>query len=233
MHGSLKRSGVMLVGCLTIVVGLLVGCLPSQPAPAATRTKIVTGLFAFPSLSAPVIEIVKAKGLAEKNGLDLETKSYSDASAFYTDLTKKQIADKVTVMCFSEFGRRVEQNSTDGTDHGAAGPMFVCGPKVNGGLHGTHPSLENLSQGDLAFTTDFRTVYAAMLRDWLNADPDAVLKAHFDPLPLIKGAAPPATETPAPAPETAAAAAQPAPSGDMMQMNGGAMNAAPPEKPKQ
>lgn len=151
-------------------------------------------------------------------------------AAFYTDLSKKAIADKVTVMCFSEFGRRVEQNANDGTDHGAAGPMFVCGPKVQGGLYGAHPSLENLAQGDLAFTTDFRTVYAAMLRDWLNSDPDAVLKAHFDALPLIKGAQPPVpAETTAPPADTAAAAAPPATDGMTgMQPMGGT----PAEKPK-
>ena len=99
---------------------------------------------------------------------------------------RKQIADKVTVMCFSEFGRRVEQNSTDGTDHGAAGPMFVCGPKVNGGLHGTHPSLENLSQGDLAFTTDFRTVYAAILDKWLNWPAAPILGEGFPPADVLQ-----------------------------------------------
>jgi uncharacterized protein (DUF1501 family) len=149
-------------------------------------------------------------------------------SAFYVDLGKKNIADKVTVMCFSEFGRRVEQNANDGTDHGAAGPMFVCGPKVQGGVYGTHPSLDTLEQGDLAFTTDFRTVYAAMLTHWLNADADAVLKAHFDPLPLIKGVqpvAPPATQ---PTTQPAGPAAPPA-GGDMMQGGGmqGAMTGPP------
>jgi NitT/TauT family transport system substrate-binding protein len=92
MTRSLKRSRGMLIGCLAVAVALMVGCMPAQQTPAAaTRTKIVTGLFAFPSLSAPVIEIVKVKGLAEKNGLDLETKSYSDASAFYTDLLTGEV----------------------------------------------------------------------------------------------------------------------------------------------
>lgn len=105
--------------------------------------------------------------------------------AFYDDLGKKGIADKVTTMVFSEFGRRVEQNANDGTDHGAAGPMFVVGPKVRGGFHGEHPSLDKLDRGDLAFTTDFRRVYASMLKGWLNADPKAVLGEEFGVLPLL------------------------------------------------
>ena len=105
--------------------------------------------------------------------------------AFYDDLGAKKIADKVTTMVFSEFGRRVEQNANDGTDHGAAGPMFVVGPKVKPGLHGSHPDLAALDNGDLKFTTDFRTVYAGLLKDWLNSDPTDVLRGEFEPMPLI------------------------------------------------
>ena len=105
--------------------------------------------------------------------------------AFYDDLGAKKIADKVTTMVFSEFGRRVEQNANDGTDHGAAGPMFVVGPKVKPGLHGSHPDLSALDNGDLKFTTDFRTVYAGLLKDWLNSDPTDVLRGEFEPMPLI------------------------------------------------
>ena len=105
--------------------------------------------------------------------------------AFYDDLGAKKIADKVTTMVFSEFGRRVEQNANDGTDHGAAGPMFVVGPKVKPGLHGAHPDLAALDNGDLKFTTDFRTVYAGLLKDWLNSDPTDVLRGEFEPMSLI------------------------------------------------
>ncbi|HEX8341460.1 MAG TPA: DUF1501 domain-containing protein, partial [Tepidisphaeraceae bacterium] len=90
-------------------------------------------------------------------------------------------------MCFSEFGRRVQQNDSNGTDHGAAGPMFLVGGKVKGGLHGAMPSLEKekLDDGDLRYTTDFRRVYATLLDQWLNTDSVAVLKNKFEPMALV------------------------------------------------
>lgn len=105
--------------------------------------------------------------------------------SFYKDLTVKGLADKVTVMIFSEFGRRVNQNDSNGTDHGSAGPMFVIGPKVKGGLHGVHPSLNDLDSGDLKFTTDFRRVYASVLQGWLNADASRVLGGAFEPVAVL------------------------------------------------
>jgi uncharacterized protein (DUF1501 family) len=105
--------------------------------------------------------------------------------AFITDLKAKGVADKVTVMCFSEFGRRVEENNSNGTDHGTAGPMFLLGGKVKGGLHGTYPSLADLDSGDLKYTTDFRRVYATLLDDWLNVSSADVLKSKFERMDLI------------------------------------------------
>src|SRR5439155_23413508 len=96
--------------------------------------------------------------------------------AFFKDLGAKGMADKVSLMCFSEFGRRVAQNDSGGTDHGTAGPMFVAGGKVKGGLYGSYPALDNLDQGDLKFTTDFRRVYATMLDHWLNSESTKLLK---------------------------------------------------------
>ena len=119
------------------------------------------------------------------NHQNLLSEVADNVKAFRDDLRAKGVADKVTVMAFSEFGRRVEQNANDGTDHGAAGPMFVVGTKVNGGFHGEHPSLTDLDRGDLKFTTDFRRVYGTMLKGWLNADPAAVLKAEYESLPLL------------------------------------------------
>ncbi len=139
-----------------------------------------------------------------------------NVKAFRDDLKVKGIADKVTVMVFSEFGRRVEQNASNGTDHGAAGPMFVVGPKVQGGIHGEHPSLDNLVAGDLGFTTDFRRVYSGLLRDWLNADPATVLKGTFDAIPLIAGIAQPVPPPAPPVAEPAAAPPAAAPAGDGM-----------------
>ena len=106
-------------------------------------------------------------------------------AAFQKDLEKKGYGEKVCVMCFSEFGRRVNQNNSGGTDHGAAGPMFVVGSKVNGGVYGEYPSLTDLTDGDLKYTTDFRRVYATLLNKWLNSDASAVLKNSFETMAFL------------------------------------------------
>lgn len=107
--------------------------------------------------------------------------------AFHKDLGAKGYGDKVVTMCFSEFGRRVAQNDSNGTDHGTAGPMFVCGNKVKGGLFGDYPSMEAeaIKDGDLKYTTDFRRVYSTLLDRWLAADSAAVLKNRFEPIALL------------------------------------------------
>jgi uncharacterized protein (DUF1501 family) len=109
----------------------------------------------------------------------------SSIAAFYQDLTAKGFADKVTIMCFSEFGRRVQQNDSNGTDHGAAAPMFIIGGKVKGGLHGEYPSLSDLDGGDLKYNVDFRRVYATLLEKWLNADSSVVLGNKFESMDFI------------------------------------------------
>ena len=107
--------------------------------------------------------------------------------AFMKDL-KTQGNDKKTVVAsFSEFGRRVAENASRGTDHGTAAPMFVFGPAVKGGIYGEHPSLRpgDLDQGDLRFNTDFRSVYATILSNWLKADSEKILGGSFKTLPLL------------------------------------------------
>jgi len=105
---------------------------------------------------------------------------------FVQDLTRIGRADDVAIMMFTEFGRRVEENASLGTDHGTATPMFVIGNGVEGGLHGRHPSLTDLDDGNLKMTTDFRRVYATMIRDWLGyKDPESILKGSFESLPLF------------------------------------------------
>ena len=83
-------------------------------------------------------------------------------------------------MTFSEFGRRVRENGSRGTDHGAASCLFVAGPSIKGGVVGKHPSLADLDAGDLKFHTDFRRVYATLLDGWLGCDGKAVLGAKWD-----------------------------------------------------
>jgi len=83
------------------------------------------------------------------------------------------------VMTFSEFGRRVTQNASGGTDHGAAAPMFMFGKAVNQGIVGQHPSLTKLDQGDLIYTVDFRSVYSTVLQKWLDTPSKPILGAQF------------------------------------------------------
>ncbi len=106
---------------------------------------------------------------------------FADAvKAFQTEMNKAGHADRVLTMAFSEFGRRVGENASGGTDHGAAGPMFLFGNMVETGIVGKHPSLADLDKGDLKYTTDFRQVYAAVLDQWMKADSAAVLGKKFE-----------------------------------------------------
>lgn len=88
-------------------------------------------------------------------------------------------------MTFSEFGRRVAQNGSNGTDHGAAAPMFMAGGGAKPGLFGQYPSLTKLSDGDLIHTVDFRSVYATVLDKWLRAPSELVLGRKFPLLPIV------------------------------------------------
>jgi uncharacterized protein (DUF1501 family) len=102
---------------------------------------------------------------------------------FVEDMARLGRANEVAVMIFTEFGRRVEENGSLGTDHGTATPMFVIGKGVKGGFYGTPPSLTDLDDGNLKMTTDFRRVYATMIKEWLGYDDvAAVLKGPFAPL---------------------------------------------------
>ena len=106
----------------------------------------------------------------------------SDAvSAFVRDLERIGRADDVALMIFSEFGRRVPENVTLGTDHGAANVMFVVGNGVKGGHYGEVPSLTKLAEGDnLAYTTDFRRVYQTLISGWLeHGGSDEILRDEF------------------------------------------------------
>jgi uncharacterized protein (DUF1501 family) len=110
----------------------------------------------------------------------------SSIGMFFQTLGSGEAAsDRVLVMTYSEFGRRVKENGSQGTDHGSGSCMFVAGNKVAGGLVGKHPSLSDLTDGDLRFHTDFRRVYATLLEDWLGVASRDVLADRFEKLPLI------------------------------------------------
>ncbi len=109
---------------------------------------------------------------------------------FTTGLKEDGLLDRVLLMTFSEFGRRVAENASQGTDHGAAAPLFVIGGNIRPGLHGRHPSLEpaKLDRGDLKWHTDFRSIYTSVLKDWLRADATKILGSKFKSLDLFKRA---------------------------------------------
>ncbi len=106
--------------------------------------------------------------------------------AFCDDLAGQGNLERVMVVAFSEFGRRVRENGSRGTDHGYGGVMFVAGGAVTPGWHGQAPSLTDLDRGDLKHHVDFRAVYAGILRDWLKTDAAAVLGGEFGGVSVVK-----------------------------------------------
>ena len=107
--------------------------------------------------------------------------------AFYNDLRNQGLLNDTLVLQFSEFGRRISENGSQGTDHGAAGVMMAMGGTVRGGIYGTaasldpnpaNPTLEN-NGGDVRYETDFRSVYARVLDGWLGADSVSILGGDF------------------------------------------------------
>ncbi|HLX57102.1 MAG TPA: DUF1501 domain-containing protein, partial [Ktedonobacteraceae bacterium] len=111
---------------------------------------------------------------------NLMTTLANGLSAFYNDLAAHSKADNVVVMTWSEFGRRVEENGSQGTDHGTAAPMFVLGNPINKGIFGEPSSLSDLDpNGNLKYTVDFRSVYATVLDRWMGASSKDVLGADY------------------------------------------------------
>jgi uncharacterized protein (DUF1501 family) len=106
-------------------------------------------------------------------------------AAFIDDM-ERNAARRVIVLAFSEFGRRAAENASAGTDHGTAGPVFLTGSGLAGVLHGAHPDLANLVDGDPVFAVDFRQVYATVLEDWLNVASEPVLGQKFERLALFQ-----------------------------------------------
>jgi uncharacterized protein (DUF1501 family) len=107
--------------------------------------------------------------------------------AFIDDVSQHGHGDRVLAVVFSEFGRRVAENASEGTDHGAAAPLFLAGGRVSAGLATKHPSLTDLDDGDIKFQTDFRQVYATLLERWLGWSSESVLGGRFSPLDVLRG----------------------------------------------
>ncbi len=110
-------------------------------------------------------------------------------AAFYADLAADAVDEEVLAMTFSEFGRRVDENGSNGTDHGTAAPLFLFGSGLNGGLYGDAPDLLDLdNSGNLRHSTDFRAVYATVLRHWFGvtaAEAEAILFGDFEPMGFV------------------------------------------------
>ena len=105
--------------------------------------------------------------------------------AFRQDLGDSNARRRTAIVIFSEFGRRVVENASLGTDHGTAAPVFLIGDGVAGGLQGQHPSLVDRDGDDLIFTTDFRSIYATVIEAIFKVDPTIVLGTEFERLPLF------------------------------------------------
>lgn len=107
--------------------------------------------------------------------------------AFMSDLKQQKNAERVMVMTFSEFGRRVTQNASQGTDHGAAAPVMLFGSRLKQGIVGKHPSLTDLDAGDLKYGVDFRNIYASILQNWLDTPSKPILGQQFKTFDLVRG----------------------------------------------
>ncbi|MEM6820984.1 MAG: DUF1501 domain-containing protein [Verrucomicrobiota bacterium] len=115
----------------------------------------------------------------------LITEFSNAVSAFCSDLKKMGHFDRVLMMSFSEFGRRVKENGSRGTDHGVAGPTFLFGGNLKGGCYGKYPSLTDLTKGDLKHNTDFRSIYSTILDGWLKTNSQSILKRKFPHMSFI------------------------------------------------
>ena len=128
---------------------------------------------------------------AHTNGIALQEGLLEDVSGgifdFYIDMKSANKADDVVLFVFSEFGRRVKDNG-NGTDHGSGGVAFVIGDSVEGGHYGEYPSLksEDLIEGDLEFSLDFRSIYTELLEDWLEVDSKPVVKGIYQKVGFLK-----------------------------------------------
>lgn len=106
-------------------------------------------------------------------------------NAFMKEINAQGNADRVCLFSFSEFGRRVRENASRGTDHGTAAPVFIMGKGLKSNVFGSHPSLTDLDQGDLKFHTDYRSVYSDLLQNWLGIPSQKIVGGDFSPLGLF------------------------------------------------
>ncbi len=109
----------------------------------------------------------------------------NSVASFMNQMKAQGNAERVVLFSFSEFGRRVRENASAGTDHGTAAPVFACGSAVRCGLIGKHPSLIDLDQGDMKFQIDYRSIYSDLLKNWMGIDPEPIVGGSFKPVGLF------------------------------------------------
>jgi uncharacterized protein (DUF1501 family) len=161
----------------------------SYPATPLGRSLALAAQIVGSNLGTRVIYVEHASFDTHSNQRPVQDRmlsQFSDAvAAFYQDLAGHGNDKRVLTMTFSEFGRRIEENASHGTDHGQASPLFLIGGGVKGGLYGQAPDLTNLDNGNLRWSTDFRSVYATVLERWLGRPAAPVLGGSFKAIPVI------------------------------------------------
>jgi uncharacterized protein (DUF1501 family) len=165
-HTTQKATGNDLQAQLDLVATLIAGGAPARVYSVSQSS--------YDTHAAEKVEHARLLG-------DLDTA----IGQFLTRLRQTKHDQHVTVLVYSEFGRRVAANGSAGTDHGTAAPVFVAGTPVKGGFYGEEPSLTDLDQGDLKFNVDFRSVYATVLERVLQADAEKVLGGKYPGLKLL------------------------------------------------
>ena len=161
----------------------------SYPATALGRSLALAAQIAGSNLGTRVIYVQHGSfdtHVSQRGTHERLLREMSDAlKAFYDDLAAHGLDGSVLTMTFSEFGRRVAENASHGTDHGEAGPMLLIGGGVKGGVYGEHPSLDRLDAGDAVYTTDFRSVYTTVLERWLARPAQGIIAGSYPTLPLL------------------------------------------------
>jgi uncharacterized protein (DUF1501 family) len=161
----------------------------SYPATALGRSLALAAQIVGSNLGTRAIYVEHGSfdtHVSQKITQNLLLTQFSNAiGAFYDDLAAHGNERRVLTLTFSEFGRRIEENGSRGTDHGEASPLFLIGGGVKGGLYGTLPDLTATNMGNVRYSVDFRSVYATVLERWLGRPSAAVLGGTFQKLPLL------------------------------------------------
>ncbi|MBV9718651.1 MAG: DUF1501 domain-containing protein [Candidatus Eremiobacteraeota bacterium] len=161
----------------------------SYPASALGRSLALAAQIIGSNLGTKAIYVEHGSfdtHVSQKTTQNLLLTEFSNAvGAFYEDLAAHGNDRRVLTVTFSEFGRRIEENGSRGTDHGEASPLFIVGGGVRGGLYGAAPDLADTNMGNVRFTVDFRSVYATVLERWLGRPAAPVLNGEFGKLPVL------------------------------------------------